>query len=460
MGLRLTVVLGELGVPEAAVSLREPRGRSVAENLDRLIALARVAIRPEELYAHVQEQVLARGDQMSGRVNLLDPEVIADSYTYYAQMRRDSPVCEVDPGGIWAVTRYEDTMRIFKDPELFSSEGMRRGMEPPWIPYNPVARSVLVMDPPEHGRMRSLVSRAFGSQLIARLEPFVRDVTERLVDSMLESREVDFITAMAMPLPAFAIGRVLGLDDELHTQFKRWADDIAGASAVSPSDTERQAQVRASLLEMEGYMTTVLEKSRRAPGNDMASDLLAARVNGEALTEAELISFMLLLLAAGLETTRHLLGNIAMLLADRPEVQERLRGDLSLIPSFVDEALRYECPARAVFRLTTAEVEFGAVKLPADAVIAVLIGSACRDEAFVPDADKLVLGRKVQLNLPFGHGIHFCVGAALARLEARVALEVLLTRVRSLSRKAEPLVWHPSLQIHGLSRLPVEVLPA
>ncbi|WP_224368094.1 cytochrome P450 [Hyalangium versicolor] len=397
---------------------------------------------------------------MSARVNLLAPEVLANPYPVFAELRRDAPICQVEPGGLWAVSRYADIMNVLKNPQLFSSEGMARSMEPAWLGYNPVARSMLVMDPPRHGRARSLISRAFTPTTIAQLEPFLRATAERLVDELLARRDADFLQSLALPLPAAAIGHLMGLDASLYSRFKHWSDHVAVVSAISATDIEKQQQVQRSLQEMEGYLKEVLEHRRREPGDDLVSGLLTARVDGEALSDAELMSFLFLLLVAGLETTVNLLGNGALLLADRPDLLERLRAEPELIPSFIEEVLRYESPAQAGFRLTTAEAEVGGVKLPKYSVLILLLGSACRDEQYVPDAERFVLGRKDPANLPFGHGIHFCLGAPLARLEARVTLEALLPRIRSLSRTPEAPRWHPSLQIRGLMSLPVRVEPA
>jgi cytochrome P450 len=397
---------------------------------------------------------------LSARVNLLAPEVMDNPYPVFAQLRREAPVCQVEPGGLWAVTRYADVMSVLKNTQLFSSEGLARSMEPSWLGYNPLARSMLVMDPPRHGRTRSLISRAFTPNTIARLEPFLRATARRLVDELLARREGDFFQALALPLPAAAIGHLMGLDASLYSRFKNWTDHLAIVSAISSTDLEQQQQVQRTIQEMEGYMKELLEHRRRQPGEDMVSGLLAARVDGEALSDAELVSFLFLLLAAGLETTVNLLGNAALLLADRPELLERLRAEPGLLPSFIEEVLRYESPAQSTFRLTTAEAEVGGVKLPPYSVLMLLLGSACRDEQYVPDAEPFVLGRKDPANMPFGHGIHFCLGAPLARLEARVTLEALLPRIRSLSRAPEALRWHPSLQLRGLMKLPVKVEPA
>ena len=397
---------------------------------------------------------------MSARVNLLAPEVLANPYPVFAQLRREAPVCQVEPGGLWAVTRYADIVSVLKNTQLFSSEGLARSMEPAWLGYNPLARSLLVMDPPRHGRARSLISRAFTPNTVARLEPFLRATAERLVDDLLARREGDFFQALALPLPAAAIGHLMGLDASLYSRFKHWTDHLAIVSAISSTDLEQQQQVQRTIQEMEGYMKELLEHRRREPGDDLVSGLLAARVDGEALSDAELVSFLFLLLAAGLETTVNLLGNGALILADRPELLERLRAEPALLPSFIEEVLRYESPAQSTFRLTMAETELAGVKLPQYSALILLLGSACRDEQYVSEPERFMLGRKEQANIPFGHGIHFCLGAPLARLEARVALEALLPRIRSLSRAPEAPRWHPSLQIRGLTKLPVRVEPA
>jgi cytochrome P450 len=397
---------------------------------------------------------------VSSRVNLLAPEVLANPYPVFAGLRRDAPVCQVEPGGLWAVTRYADVMSVLKNPQLFSSEGLARSMEPAWLGYNPLSHSMLVMDPPRHGRARSLISRAFTPTTIARLEPFLRATAERLADELLARRQGDFLQALALPLPAAAIGHLMGLDASLYSRFKHWSDHLAVVSAISATDIAQQQQVQHTIQEMAGYLKEVLESRRRQPGDDLTSGLLMARVDGEALSDAELVSFLFLLLAAGLETTVNLLGNAALLLADRPELLERLRAEPELIPSFIEEVLRYESPVQSTFRLTTGEAELGGVKLPPYSALILLVGSACRDEQYVPDAERFVLGRKEPTNLTFGHGIHFCLGAPLARLEARVTLEVLLSRIRSLSRAPEAPRWHPSLQIRGLVRLPVSVEPS
>jgi cytochrome P450 len=370
---------------------------------------------------------------MRRRLNLVDPEVLANPYPHYAELRRNAPVSQVEPGGLWAVTRYADVMHVIKNPQLFSSAGLHRSMLPPWLGHNPLAHSLLVMDPPQHGRARALISHAFGPSMTAQLEPMLRTTAGQLADALVAQRSADFIPAFALPLPAAAIGQLLGLDVSLHSRFKQWSDDLAAVSATAPSDTEGQQRIRHSIQEMEHYLREVVEQRRRQPSQDLVSTLLEGWREGEALREEELMAFLFLLLAAGLETTVNLLGNAILLLADRPELLQRLRAQPALLPLFIEEVLRYESPAKSTFRLTLQEVELGGVRLPQHSVLLLLMGSACRDEAYLPDAEQFLPERKTQGNLPFGHGLHFCLGAALTRLEARVALEALLPRIRTLS---------------------------
>jgi cytochrome P450 len=308
--------------------------------------------------------------------------------------------------------------------------------------------------------LRGLVSRAFGTSLLTRLEPSIRATSEELTTGILERRTVDFVKDFALPLPASVIGALLGLESSLHSHFKKWSDDIAALSASRPEDTELLASVRRSVDEMERYLQEVLERRRREPGDDMISDLLRAQVDGESLTNTELMGFFFILLIAGLETTLNLLSSSAWVLASNPELLARLRADRSLIPQFIEEVLRYEPPIQASVRLCTEDVVVGGVPLLKGSLVYVLLGSALRDEARFPDAERFDMDRNGTENLAFGHGIHFCLGAQLARLEARVALEVLLARVGGLSLRSEQLEWMPSVTVRGLKSLPVEVHPA
>ncbi|CAM3985061.1 cytochrome P450 [Corallococcus sp. ZKHCc1 1396] len=399
---------------------------------------------------------------MSERFNLLSPEVRANPYPTYARMRRDAPVCQVDPGGMWAVSRHDDVLRVLKDPQRFSSQGFRQVTNPPWLGGNPFAESMLVMDPPQHGRLRGLVQKAFGAAAMARLEPRVRELCRQAVAELPRGRPVDMMAPFALRIPAAVISELLGLDPRHAARLKQWADLITGGvSTVRPEEEDRKQRARDAVAEVRAYFGDVLEARAREPaGTDVLSELRQARVDGEALTKDELIAFMALLLVGGIETVVHLLGSSLVVLREHPEVWAQLRADRSRIPAFIEEVLRYEPPAQAAPRLTTEEVELGGVKLPRGAPVLVLLASAAHDEAHFPDGDRFNLSRAGPQNLPFGHGIHFCLGAQLARMEGRLALEALLDAFRHLEAGPEPMTWHRTLVVRGPATLPLVLHPA
>jgi cytochrome P450 len=396
---------------------------------------------------------------MGPRLNLLAPEVRANPYPYYEELRRVSPVCQVAPGDVWAVTRYDDVLAVLKNPQLYSSEGMRQATCPAWLEDAPFARSMIVQDPPGHGRLRSLVNRAFGQTALNRWEPWVRERAESLAARLTPGHPFDLVEAFNRPLPVGVIRELLGVDASLEPLFPRWADDLTSTSAVAPGDTVRMEEIRSSVREARHHLSAVLAQRRLSPGQDLVSELIAARVEGEALTEAELMSFLFMLLIAGMETTVHLLNHSVRLLMEHPEVLKRVRADRSLVPRLVDEALRYEPPVHGILRVTTAETELGGVRLPVGAWVLALLGSANRDESRFPSADRFDIDRPGPQNLPFGYGIHFCLGAPLARLEARLGLEALLSRFSAIVPRG-PVTWNHSLSVRGPRVLPVELVAA
>ncbi|WNG35910.1 cytochrome P450 [Archangium violaceum] len=397
---------------------------------------------------------------MSSRVNILAPDFRADPYPVYARLRREAPVSLVDPVGMWAISRYEDALYVMKNPQLFSSRGIMAATEPPWLGRtNPVSDSLIAIDPPRHTRLRALVNRAFTPAAVARLEPFVRTVVEELASKVVSGNTLDFVETFALPLPANVIGELLGLDVSLRARFKQWADIIITAATLPPDAVELHDRMRNTLAEMDRYFHEVVESRRRQPGDDMVSELLRAQVDGQSLSESELMGFFYLLLLAGLETTVHMLSHCAIMLARKPDVQARLRAEPALIPRFIEEVLRCEPPVHSTLRVTTSEVELSGVKLPPGTPVLVLLASAQRDENFCPNGDEFSLERTNQGNMAFGHGIHFCLGAPLARLEARVALEVLLSRSSGIFLRQEQIQWNLAPTARGPVVLPMEWKP-
>ncbi|AKF85306.1 hypothetical protein MFUL124B02_11155 [Myxococcus fulvus 124B02] len=397
---------------------------------------------------------------MSTRLNFLSREFREDPYPYLAQLRRQGPAVQVDPGGMWAVTRYDEVQFVLKSPQLFSSEGLRLAFQPEWLGrLNPAARSLPFLDPPEHGRLRTLVSRAFSPTALERLEARIRAVSQKRLEELLEQRKVDFVEAFSRLIPADAIGCLLGLDDSRQVHLKQWATDIMSISGVRPEDTEQMARSRTALDAMERYCQQVIEDRRGAPREDMVSELLRARVGEAALTDQELVGFIFTLFIAGLETTVNLLSHCARVFALRPELLPQLRQTPSLIPRFVEETLRYEPSLPTTLRTCLQDVTLAGVTLPRGAMVLVSLASAARDEKYFPEGDQFILERKPQPHLSFGHGPHFCIGAWLARLEARVALEEFVARVDRVELRTERLDWNPSLNIRGPLSLHVELFP-
>lgn len=388
---------------------------------------------------------------MTARIDILSAEVRNGPYPVYAALRRDDPVCQVDPGGMWAVSRHDDIVAVLRDPERFSSRGFSKVWQPPWVGYNPLANSMLAMDDPGHGRLRGLVARGFHARAIAGLEGSVRGFAEQCVSRM--EGEVELVGELAGPVPAFVIGTLLGLDARLHSQFKRWADDILSVTP-EPIDAAHAERVRTTIGELCGYLREVVADRRRRPVGDVVSELVAA----EGLTEAEIVEFLVLLLLGGLETTTHLIATAGAFLAERGELWDRLRAEPGLVPAFVEEMLRFDGPSQSLPRITTTDVTVGGVGIPAGSVVLALVGSANRDPERFSRPDEFDLERG-HPGLQFGHGIHYCIGAPLARLEARVALTALLGRAGRLERAWEKLDYNRTLTVRGPLAVPVRVTP-
>ncbi|WP_426732642.1 cytochrome P450 [Myxococcus faecalis] len=398
---------------------------------------------------------------MRTRLDCLSPEVIANLHAHLAELRRQGPIVQVDPGGMWAVTRYDEAQHVLKSPQLFSSTGMRLAFQPEWLGRaNPLAESLPFLDPPQHGRLRTLILRDFTSAAIKRLEPRLRALTRERIARMMEQRTVDYMEAFAVPVPATVVCWLLGLDTALLKHFERWAHDIALIGGVHPEDTKQMEQCRRTLDEMERYVQDALDARRKTPGDDLMSDLLQARAGGQALTPQELMSFFFVLFTGGVETTTYLIGQSARMLCQHPELLSRLRETPTLIPRFVEETLRYEPSVVALLRTCLQDVTVADTALPKGSVVLVSLASAGRDEKVFPDGDRFILGRESAQHLTFGHGIHYCLGVMLARMEASIALEELIPHVSRMELRTERIDWTTSLVVRGPATLPVELFPA
>ncbi|OJH39112.1 cytochrome P450 [Cystobacter ferrugineus] len=390
------------------------------------------------------------------------PDVMAlahriNPYPLYAELRRDHPVCRVEPGGLMAISRYKDVEYVLKHPELFSSHGLRVAWQPEWVGDNPVAQSLAASDGEEHARLRSLVSRAFTPVAINRLDEKVRASAARLAEGLLARGESDFMEEFATPLPARAISNLLGFDPALERHYKRWTGVIVGVTPV-PENEEHVSRTRDTIAEMKRYVQQIIDARRSQPDDDVMGLIVKGGPNGQRPSNQEIIGLAFTLLAAGLETTSFFFAHALRLLAERPDVLERLRADRKLLPKFIEEMLRYNGPIRGLPRIVMADVELSGVRIEHGACILPLIASANRDETRFPHADRFDLARE-QTGISFGFGSHYCLGAFLARLEAQAGLDALLDRFSGFSLIPEGVVWNRSLVTSGPLKMPVRVLP-
>jgi cytochrome P450 len=383
-------------------------------------------------------------------MNVLDPDFWLDPYPEFARLRAETPVHWHDDADLWTVARHDDVMRISRDPAAFCSS---RGVLPSDRTRGEItgAESILFLDPPDHQRHRKLVSPAFTPRRISALEERVRALACDLLDPIAKGDTVDFAPAVAEPLPMLVIAEMLGVPVEDRDKFKIWSDAMIEA-ATDPTDA-----AYALAAELWAYFEKIIEQRRVDPADDLISVIADAEVDDVPLTNAELNGFCMTLLVAGNETTRNLITGGVEALARYPDQLERLVADRSLVPSAVEEMLRWVTPVMNFARTATTDVELRGQQIGAGQMVFMLYGSANRDpEAFGPTADTFDVGRQPNPHTAFGFGEHFCMGASLARIEARVLFDELLQRFSTIELAGDPKRLRSSL-MRSLVHLPVAV---
>jgi cytochrome P450 len=393
--------------------------------------------------------------------NPFDEATRRDPFPLFARARRESPVYPHPGLPITSVFRYADVHAILRDPETWSN----RFPPPPGIdPAHMPEPSMLGQDPPEHTRLRSLVSQAFTPRIIRRLEPRIHEIADELLDRALAQREVDLVDALTYPLPVIVIAEIIGVPSQDREQFKRWSDKAVanlGNGLFVPPTSERLRELGTLLEEMGTYFARLADERRRAPREDLLTGLVQAEVEGSRLTHDEMLRMLVLILVAGNETTTTLIGNAVVELLAHPEELRRLRAEPELMESAVDEVLRFSSPVQLDPRCAKRRVELHGHTIEPAQIVVNWIGSANRDEEVFPDADRFDIGRSDNRHLAFGFGPHYCLGANLARLETQVALRVLLQRTRAFERVDDaPLPLHQSIVFRAVTQLPVRLLPA
>lgn len=416
-----------------------------------------------------------RGQILGGAANLmttvtefdpLAPETVECPFPFYAAMRREVPVYAVPGAGFFIVSRFDDCLHVLKHPEIFSSNsgpGLRREPTEEMLAiwrggYMPV-NTLLSNDPPDHARYRSLVSRAFSARRVAALEPSVRVIANELVDGLIDDGEVELISQFGVGLPLTVIADALGVPREDMPAFKRWSDDSV-APLGGMISYERELECLRSIVEFQRYFEAALNERRERPRDDILTDLLNARLDGlEPLNMAEMLSILQQLLVAGNETTTNMIGSAMLLLLRHPEQLAAVRDNPGLIPNLVEEALRLESPVQGLFRVAKQDTELGGTAIPAGARLIVMYGSANRDDGEFADAERFDVRRQnAREHLAFGQGIHFCLGAALARLEGIIAIETLLSRLKDirLAEGKNDFTHTPNVILRGLKALHLE----
>lgn len=353
-----------------------------------------------------------------------DPEVIADPYPHYRELREHAPVYWSVEANSWVLSRYDDVSAALTDPATYSSAS---GVfpTPPGVDMTEMLLPMLVMsDPPRHTQLRQLVSKAFTPRRIAALDTAIHTVVDELLERIPAQRTWDFVSGFSGALPAIVIADLLGIPREDRDDFRGWSTTLVQSN---PMRGELGVGLEAAGA-LYDYFATFLAERRAHPQDDLMTALVEAEVDGERLSEEELLGFCFLLLVAGHETTTNLLSNGAVLLAARPELRRRLRDDPALVPPAVEELLRFESPVQGIGRTLTRQVELHGERLQSGDSVLLLFGAANRDERTFPDADVFDIDRAPERHVALGRGIHFCLGASLARMETRIALEALLQR--------------------------------
>jgi len=390
--------------------------------------------------------------------NPMDPAFVSDPYPTYHRLRAEDPVHH-SPLGFWVLTRYPDVMAMLRDPRLIKEPiaafvAARFGMA---APPPGLGLSMLDRDPPDHTRLRGLVSKAFTPKALESLRPHIQQIVDDLLADAAGKGQMDLIEEFAYPLPVRVICEMLGVPVKDHERFKAWGLDIArGLDAIMlPPDSEvgqRSVSGRRALAE---YFRALIAERRAAPRDDMLSALIAAEEAGDKLNEEELLATCILLLVAGHETTVNLIGNGTLALLRHPDQLQKLRESPGLIATAVEELLRFDGPVQRTARIPSEDITIGGRTIPKGDMVMPFLGAADRDPAQFPDPDRLDITRADNRHIAFGMGIHFCLGAPLARMEGQIAINALLARLPKLALATDRPQFRQSLTLRGLQALPV-----
>ncbi len=373
-------------------------------------------------------------------------------FPWYQFMRQSDPVSFASNHNNWNVFCYDDVRRVLSDYECFSSN-MHQGHDPNY----PISASLISTDPPRHRQLRTLVTQAFTPRAVEELAPRIREICEELLQKGIRDGEMDVVQDFSYPLPVIVIAELLGIPAKDRDQFKRWSDAVVTGVHEMEQDPSGELTPTNPQKEMAHYFMEMIERRKREPSADLITGLLNASEDGQTLSTVELLGFCILLLVAGNETTTNLITNTMLCLDEHPGTAEYLSAHMDAIPNAIEEVLRFRSPVQSMFRVAIKETQLkGKTILPGQSITA-WIGSANHDEGHFERAEEFDIHRTENRHIAFGHGIHFCLGAPLARLEAKIAMETLLTSLPHFKRKSNhPLSPIGSSIVYGVKSLPIE----
>ena len=392
--------------------------------------------------------------------HLLDPDVLAKPYPLFRRLRTEAPVQWDAFLHTWVVTRYVDVLEVLHTfsadrthtPEKLRSLGLSE--------ISPLAqlmvKQMLFMDPPAHTRLRSLASQAFSPARVAVLRSHIREIVNRLLDSVQNNGQMDIISDLGEPLPAIVTAEMLGVPPSDRQQLKAWSADFAEMLGNFQHNPEHAPRMLRTVQDMTAYFRDTIRRQKDIPQDGLVHSLMTAEVNGDRLSEEEVVANSIVTMVGGLETTTNLIGNGVLTLLRNPQELQRLRDDPSLVPSAVEEMLRYESPSQHTGRLAPEDVELGGKLIRKGQAVMAVMAAANRDPERFPDPDRFDVSRTENRHLAFGYAAHFCFGAALARVEGQEVFEAIIRRLPDLQLQPGPLVWRNNLGLRGLTALPVK----
>ena len=404
------------------------------------------------------------------KFNPFDREFHADPYPTYHRLRSEEPVHRsAGIGGNWILTRYTDANAVLRNP-LFCANPLPKRIKDKNDYFQEKLKNLnslvlassnffFFLDPPDHTRLRKLVSKAFAPVVVERMRPTIQEIVDELIDKVWDKGSMDIISDLACPLPVMVIARMLGIPLEHYSKLHRWSNDLSRLldPLVSLEAYEYMNQVAEEFIE---YFRSLIAEREKNPKEDLISNLIKAREEGDHLSEDEQVSIIMLLFVTGEETTVNTIGNGILALLRHPDQMEKLKQEPTIVQSAVEEILRYDSPVQQTARVATEDVQIGGKTIHRGEVIFVSLGAANRDPAEFPEPDRLDITRAEKHHLAFGDGIHYCLGAALARAQSQIAINTLVQRLPDLKLASDKLEWRQHIALRGLKALPVTFMPS